>query len=349
MSGAPVPPGRVDPADLAAAPYAHDFYALMRAYENAAPHLPRLGTALRPSDERLRVGQDVELTFAPAAISSYRPATESRVARVGVRFMGLFGPHGPMPLHLTEYVHGREHHHGDRTLSAFADVFHHRMILLLYRAWAQARPALWLDRDADARFDTFVGALIGMAASPWWGRDAVSDAGKRRNAGLLAGGVKHADGLRDILSDYLDVPISIESHVGHWMAIEPRDRTRLGDGGPPNQLGNGAVLGGAAWDRQFKFRVRVGPLDWEQYLRFLPDGEDALVVRDWVRQYVGLDLAWDLSVSLRGGQVPQPRLGGINRLGLSCWLGGFDPQAAHADLIYAPESIGRNASERRTQ
>jgi type VI secretion system protein ImpH len=320
------------------APYEQDFYGLMRALENALPGKPRLGTALRPSDEPVRLGQDVELTFAPTPVSSCTEADSSGVMRLGIRFMGLFGPNGPLPLHMTEYAHDRLKHAGDRTFRAFADMFHHRMILLLYRAWAQARPALWLDRDEDARFDVYTGALFGAASAPWWRRDSIWDSAKRRHAGLLARGVKHAEGLRDILANYLGLPIQIEPYIGHWMTIQTRDRSFLGDRTPANQLGVGAVVGSAVWDRQYKFRIHVGPLSWGDYHRFLPGATGSIEIRDWVRQYTGFDLAWDLNVTLRAEEVRHARMGGSSRVGLTAWLGAGAVKTMRADLIYDPEA-----------
>lgn len=319
------------------APYAQDFYGLLRALENAARDKPRLGLAVRPADEPVRFGQDVELTFAPAAVSSCGPTRRSAPARVGVRFFGLFGPNGPLPLHLTEYVHARLHHHEDPTWQAFADIFHHRMILLLYRAWAQARPALWLDRDDDARFDMYVGSLFGVPGRAFWNRDAVDDAAKRRHAGLLGRGVKNAEGLCDILSEYFGIPVRMETNVGHWMELQAVDRTRLGiaDGGCV--VGGGAVVGSAVWDRQYKFRIHLGPLSWSDYQRFLPGADGSIAVRDWVRQYVGNEFAWDIAVGLRGTEVPRAALDGTSRIGLSAWLGGARGAQTHGDMVFAPE------------
>ena len=323
------------------APFEQDFYALMRALDNALPRRPRLGCALRPTDEPVRLGQDVEFTFAGAPISSCSEAGGG-ADRVGVRFMGLFGPNGPLPLHMTEYALGRLQHGGDRTLRAFADIFHHRMILLLYRAWAQVRPALSLDRDDDARFDVYIGALFGAASGPWWRRDALSDAAKRRHVGLLARGVKHPEGLRDILVDYLGLPVELQTCIGHWMPIQPRDLFRLGDCAPAARLGAGAVVGSAVWDRQYKFRIRIGPLSWSDYHRFLPGAAGAVVVRDWVRQYVGFDLAWDLNVAVRADEVRRAQAGGTGRIGLTAWLGRGAARTMRADLSYDPEA--RNAA-----
>ena len=91
---------------LAAAPYAFDFFALMRRIDALSPNAPRLGRALRPSFEPVRLGQDPELDFAPAAISSHETSAHGP-PRIGVRFFGLFGPHGPLPLHLTDYARER--------------------------------------------------------------------------------------------------------------------------------------------------------------------------------------------------------------------------------------------------
>jgi len=322
------------------APYTQDFYALARAIENANPEQPRIGTALRPADEAVRFGQDVSLAFAPAAISSVSDTAGGRAVRVGIQFMGLFGPNGPLPLHLTEYAYERQLHDADPTLSAFVDIFHHRMISLLYRAWAQAQPAIGLDRDSDgdAPFDYYVDALFGNAGDDWQRRDGVRDAAKRRYCGVLARGVKNTEGLRDILSDYLRVPVTIEDFVGHWMPMQDRDRTRLGEGVAAARLGSGAVLGGAVWDCQNKFRVRVGPLAWTDYQKFLPGGSASVAVRDWVRQYIGFDLAWDLAVCLQTPEVPPARLGGSTRVGLSTWIGKADAVPRRQDLIYNPES-----------
>ena len=43
-------------------------------------------------------------------------------------FLGLLGPQGALPLHLTNYAHYRQQHTNDTTLVRFLDVFHHRVL-----------------------------------------------------------------------------------------------------------------------------------------------------------------------------------------------------------------------------
>ncbi len=82
--------------------------------------------------------------------------------RISIYGFGLFGPNGPLPLHLTEYARERRRHHSDNTLSAFADLFHHRLILLFYRAWADAQSVNSLDRPDGHRFVDYVASLMNM-------------------------------------------------------------------------------------------------------------------------------------------------------------------------------------------
>jgi len=311
---------------VAAAPWAHDFFALLRRIEGLSPEAPRLGRALRPTQEAVRLGQEPELDFAPAALASFTPGRTA--PRLGVRFFGLLGPQGPMPLHLTEYTRERLHHRGDPTLARFLDVFHHRLLLFFYRAWAQAQPTVQHDRPADDRYAAWLGAAVGLNGTlrP---QDSVPQNARLFHAGLLGGAGRHPEGLAKILSLHFGVRVRIEQHVPHWLPIEPEDRSRLGHarnrpervGATLARLGQNTSAGSKLWDRQYKFRVVLGPLTLAQYESFLPDGSAWRPLNDWVRQYVAPGLLWDVQPLLAREEVPAPQLGGHARLGLTTWGG----------------------------
>jgi type VI secretion system protein ImpH len=325
---------------VAQAPFRQDFYSLLRRIECLWRERPRLGRALRPADEPVRVAQDPELDFAPAPVSSLGKHERAVAPRLGVRMFGLFGPNGALPLHLTELARSRERQHGDAGLRAFVDIFHHRMLLLFYRGWAQAQPAVELDRRDDARIDAIVGALGGLAPAAARKRDAISDDTKRQHIALLARGVRTAEGLADSLTRILGVPVRLEMFVGHWLPLRREDRTRLGLDGAACQIGVGAVAGERVWDRQSKFRLHVGPVSAEQYRRFVPGGAAIRTLRDWVRQYVGFDLVWDVRVALASTDVEGCRLGADAPLGYAAWLGSPRERVARDDLVFAPEERG---------
>jgi type VI secretion system protein ImpH len=269
-------------------------------------------------DEPIRLGQDPDLSFAPAPLASLQTAG-GRVPRLQVRLFGLLGPNGPLPLHVTEYARDRIRNSGDRTLSRFLDVLNHRFIAFLYQAWAQAQPHVNRDRPDTDRFVAYIGSLIGIEPPPLRRRDQVPDEAKAFHAWTLVRHVRNAHGLSAILSHFFRVPVRIRELVGHWMVLGPQERTYLGREGAT--LGRGAVAGGRVWDRQHKFRLRLGPLTLAQYESFLPGGRPLRMLVDWVRFYLSFELEWDAQLELRAREVPPLVLGRGPKLGWTTWLG----------------------------
>ncbi len=89
------------------APYAFDVFQLLRRIEAICQDRPRFGMSSRPAEDAIRIGQEPSLTFAPAALAHFEPANGTAPARLETFFFGLFGPNGPLPLHLTEYARSR--------------------------------------------------------------------------------------------------------------------------------------------------------------------------------------------------------------------------------------------------
>ncbi len=315
-----------------------DFFQLVRLLENAYPELPRVGASLRPRDDALRFGQDPELAFSPNAVSYYRPAGQKSKARLAVNFLGLFGPNGPLPLHLTEYARERSRSASDSTMVAFADVFHHRMLSLFYRARASAEPAISLDRPQTDRFADYVGSLFGIGSPALRGRDEIGDFAKLHFAGLMANQKRPAAGLVTILRAYFKLPIALEQFVGHWMRLPSEGQTRIGMQDRGNRLGTSVVLGKQVWDCQSKFRLVIGPLDYDDYTRLLPGGASMQRLMAWVRNYAGIVLEWDVRLVLKREQVPAPKLGAI-RLGWSTYIASRPAMRDSHQLLINPKAL----------
>lgn len=333
---------------LAAAPHEHDFFALLRRIESLRPQAPRFGRALRPALEPLRLGQKAELHFAVSALAGLERSAKG-APRLLVRFFGLFGPHGPMPLHLTEYVRERRRQHADPTPERFFDIFHHRLLALFYRAWAQGQPVVQHDRPHDDRYAAWLGAAVGVAGLAPAG-DALPPGAGQHQAGLLSSRSRHPEGLAKLLARHFGMPVVIEEHVPHWMNFATADRSRLGFArnrferfdSAAAQLGSTAAAGHKVWDRQSRFRIVLGPMSLAQYLAFQPCSPALRALREWVRQYVGIDLLWDAELRLARAEVPEPLLRARPQLGRSAWLGRRARDRAPSDrrdLRLRPESV----------
>jgi type VI secretion system protein ImpH len=319
-------------ARLAANPPAHGFYQTMRLLEALYHDRPRLGRSVRPSQDPLRLAQEPSAIFAPATLAGFEPAAEERPARLLVHFFGLFGPDGPLPLHLTDYARDRRRNARDPSFQRFADIFHHRALSLFYRAWADSRPTISFDRPEQDRFSTYIGALIGLGLDSLRDRDAMPHLTKLHFAGRFANQTRNAEGLSAILSSFFTMPVRIECFVGTWLTLPENDRTMLGRDRQTGELGRNLLIGGRVWSRQHKFRVIFGPLSLADYLRLLPGGLSFHRLIPIVRNYVGDTLLWDVNLVLRQDEVPKTVLGKQGRLGWTTWLQPRRRQADANDL-----------------
>ncbi len=325
---------------IESAPWRHDFYRTLRDLENAYPQYPRIGQARRPQDEPIRFGQDPSMTFAPAVFSALRPGKQGAPPRLIQQFFGLFGPNGPLPLHLTEFARQRILHHRDGSFVRFADLLHHRLLTLFYRAWAQAQPTVSLDRPASDRFSSYVGSTVGMGMPELRQRDAAGDHVRLYFAGFLSRQARSAEGLRSLLTGYFELPVRILEFVGHWLRLPPSDLTRIGSGTAGCALGVGTVLGGRVWDRQHRIRVQFGPLSQSQLQSLLPGGRRLQRLVALMRHYLGFELDWDLQIIVDRREVPGAQLGGKAQLGWSSWIGSLPRTHDAEDLVLSPENIG---------
>ncbi|MFD2837220.1 type VI secretion system baseplate subunit TssG [Azotobacter vinelandii] len=162
-------------------------------------------------------------------------------------------------------------------------------------------------------------------------------------AGHLLRQTRNPEGLQRILSGYFGIPVRIVEYVAHWVALEPDARLALGRSGENMGLGTGATLGCAVRDAQSRFRLVLGPMGWADYRRFLPGGDRVPALLHWLREYVGLELAWDAQLILAADQVRGTALGEPRPLGLGTWLGRRPADAGDAgDLIIDYSHLGES-------
>lgn len=338
-----------------------DFFSTVRRLDALSPDLQGIGLSDRVDGDPIRFCQQPLLVFPPSSLSRYDPPTGNSPGRLFVAFIGMLGPHGPLPLHLTEYAHDRELHAKDRTFSRFLDVFNHRLVSLFYRAWSvnqmpasydrsmaaaginpnevspeQRAPALLEDDDPYA---VYIGALFGLGMESVRLRDRLPDTAKLHYAGRLAAIAPGPEGLRSVMQDYFGVPVSLEEFAGHWLSLPPSALCRLGgdpvDRGPASLGGplGGAVAGARVWDCQGKFRLRFGPMSLKDYQRFLPNERAAKRIEAWIRNFVGDEFAWEAQIILNKDEVPKARLGaGGSALGWTSWNYSGKAQEDRGDL-----------------
>ena len=320
--------------ELRQEPHRFSLFAALRLLERVDPARPRLGEARRPADEWVRIEQPPHLTFAPSDVTTAQPAERGRL-RIGQFGFGMFGPNGALPSHLTEHAFERRRHHEDGAIADFINIFQHRLASLFYRAWAESDPVASHARPEDDDFATYLGALMGFFDGTARQRDSVPDSAKLYRAGLFASASRSAAGLEALLTDYFRHRIEVRQFVGGWLRV-PRDlQTQLGTGESHAVLGVSATLGAASWQCQSRFEVVVGPLRFEDFMRFLPGSRALRSLAELIRLYTSGEWSWQVRLLVNDTDAPGVSLGKIGRLGWTSWLGR--KQGVAADVVLHDE------------
>jgi type VI secretion system protein ImpH len=314
-------------------PFEFDFFQAVRRLECANPGLPRIGHSQRSQDEPVRFSQNVSLAFAPASIHAYYEADDEHPARMMVNFFGLLGTNGPMPLHVTEYIHDRENNYKDQTLARFLDIFNHRMISKFYRAWACNQQTVSHDRKHEDRFAFYIGSLFGIGPDSFRNRDALPDIAKIHYSGRLSCQTRNAEGLQQILRDYTGIRAEIKQFVGQWINLPQEYHCRFGGSRENAIVGSTLVVGSRIFDCQQKFGIRLGPMSFSDYQRMLPGGDSIGRLKAWVRNYTGDEFSWELNLVLQRAEIPRVCLGKTGQLGWSTWLGSREFKKDADDLV----------------
>ncbi|HVG08941.1 MAG TPA: type VI secretion system baseplate subunit TssG [Thermoanaerobaculia bacterium] len=295
------------------------FLQAVRLLETMHPERTPPGEGMDPAAEVVRFRSAVRLDFPPGDVDEVKPSKNGGPAEMSVHVLGLAGLHGPLPPSITELVMERTSQ-GDKALRDFLDLFNHRLVSLLYRARKKYRPALDPDAPGEGRIARTLLALIGLGTPGLANRMGIQDRSLLPYAGFLLAKPRPTVGLVRLLEDCFGMRVEISERKGSWHALESGDVTLLGS--QNHTLGVSTVLGSRVWDQAAGFEVRLGPLTYDQFLSFLPDGHAYRPLASVVRFYVRQELDFNLRLSLKAQEVPELRLGPGrgSRLGRTTWL-----------------------------
>lgn len=323
-------------ADLGETAQSMDFFELLRQLETEGK---RFGRAGGPDREPARLGQVPRLTFAASDVAELKNSEAGKPPFVGVNVLGLIGPEGPMPLHMTRWIMQRMSNRwfagnatgatSDTSFIDLVNMLQHRHMALYWRAWSEARPDVQIAYADGGRVMALMRALAGIGLPGTSASEPGLDGAKLHHATSLAQEVQSPDRLTSFLETVIGVPVQLEEYVGIWIELPDALQTRLGSAHAA--LGQGAVAGCRVFDRQSHAELRVGPLSFAQFTRFLDDPAAWARLRHAVIFASGKGVEYRLRLVLAAGEAPEARLGEA-RLGKTAWLAP-DPEAEADDFV----------------
>jgi type VI secretion system protein ImpH len=303
-------------------PQEFQFFQIVRLLERLQPEREPVGGFVSPGKEIARFVANPSPSFPPSQVHGIA-WPEGGSPRVMVNFLGLNGPSGLLPLYYTELAVERLRAK-DSTMRSFFDLFNHRMVSLFYQAWEKYRFPIAYERGERDRFSHHLLDLIGLGTKGLQNRQEVADDSLLFYSGLLSLQPRSATALRQLLSDYFDVPVEVEQFIGNWHLLDEDTQCRFDAGDSySEQLGSGAIVGDEVWDQQSGIRVRLGPLSLRQYLDFLPSGTAYRPLRSLTRFFAGGELDFELQLVLKQDEAPPCELGqggaAAPQLGWTSW------------------------------
>jgi type VI secretion system ImpH/TssG family protein len=308
-------------------------FALLRGLEARAPHMPRIGTARLPSQNIVDLAQVPTLVFPGSTLDKIdirrgRPYAEGF-------WLGMTGPMGPLPLHLTEFAVYERRYGKKRPFGAFLDLIAGRMLQFFYRAWADSNPVAHAERPEDDKFASYVAALTGAPENVAEG-SAFPPRARLHYAAVFASR-RSAGAVQEALAHLLGAKVNIVEFMPRWRDIEAEDTTRIGRGFAG--LGRDAVVGGRVRGVMDAFRVQIAVRDLAEYEEFLPTGRKYQLAAEALDAFAPSHLEWDIQLQLPAKEIRPTRLDGRMRMGWTTWLGS----ATAAGGVRSDTRLGRSA------
>ncbi len=331
-----------------------DFFQLIRVAERLHNRAARDGKTVRvgtdgpPAAEALRFEAATSTAFAPGAVKHIQDNQDMAApAHVSVNLLGITGPSGALPHHYTTLVQQRLRRK-DHALADFLNIFNHRLISLLYRAWAKHKPAINEEYHDTASPSAYTRTVQTLAARP---------PGDRVQSSLYYGGHfsrrnRSAASLRQILQDFLRHPVAVEPFVGQWLQIPRSQRFRLGQPSVARgeRLGDGVLIGHRVWDAQSRIRIDIGPLSSAEHETLLPSEPRYRALCRLLRAYLPAHLTVELRYAIRDehGADGRRRLGDNARLGWTTWARSGADGLRHARYLL-PAGMPAGGSDTRNK
>lgn len=306
-----------------------------RGVEARSPQLPRIGRARRPSQSAVDLAQVPALEFPAPTIDT----VEFRHGRGQFNgfWLGLTGPMGALPTHLTEFAVYERRYAAKRPFGRWLDVISNRMLQLFFRAWGDSQPTVHADRPDDDRFAGYLAALTGATEAV--GDGAFPPRARLHYAALFASR-RSAVGIEDAVGHLLRQPVRVLQFQPRWREIEREDQSRLGR--QFCTLGDGMIAGRSVRVASDAFRVAIGARTMHDYEALLPTGARFRIAQEALDAFAPSHLEWDIVIELPEREARAARLDGRTRLGWTGWVG-----PRQTDRIRADAHLRRRAAPHR--
>jgi len=304
-----------------------NFMRFCELIELAAPNLPSLGSTDSPANEPIRFRSRARLGFPNREIDAVEYSYDDRSKPPAIRttFLGLYGVDARMPSYFIDEV--AQNRDGAEPLSAFLDMFHHRLATQFYRAWRKYRFPAGFKKGGTDDVSPYLLSLVGLGIG---NADIEQTVGTRKllsMLGLASQRTRTAEGLAGVLQHAVpDATITVTEFHPVWIQLNEFE---------PTALGENCVLGRGFYDRGNCVRVVIAPTTCESVLGLTPGRRVHSEIIALLRFYLGYEANAHLEMHVAPDLMPRAELSS-DQVSL-----GYTTQLAQTELPYATGAITR--------
>ncbi|EAS1758236.1 type VI secretion system baseplate subunit TssG [Salmonella enterica] len=306
-----------------------NFFTLIDAIYRFTGRHDAISLATDPDDDIVRFEADASIAF-PGSDVVRVTQNDSGQYVVTVAFSGLHGSQSPLPGYYLDQI-AWESAQGESETADLLNLFSHRMIQFIWHIWRKYRWYVCFSNGGTDAFTQRMFALVGLDSKTQRDRLAINHCKMLAYTGVLAGPGRSPEIICDLVSHCFDLEdVTLQSWQLRKVNILPSQQNQLGgylqrdwQKIPRSVLGRNFTLGTRILDQNGKFLLCIRGLSRQQFLSFLPNGENFLPLKMFVAFILRDQLAWDLRLEMAPNQIGGMVLGDerTSRLGWTLFVG----------------------------
>jgi type VI secretion system protein ImpH len=290
-----------------------DVYRLLdHLYTQDHGKSPLLGDGLNPRHDLVNIQSHITFGHKASGVQQVVQTADGKY-NVLLNNLSLAGMYGALPDTYGEEIADRR----NQDMRDFLDIFHHRLMGLLYRFYRKNRIFLGSTNVKNNIVGKILHNLTGM--SLFHKSFQFQETGIFPLFNLFWRNGSSISGVQELIRGYFHVKTKVVPFLGGWIYPDKAAVSYLNKS--YNTLNKSLFIGHKTWDDTYGFTIRIGPLDFNQYLTFIPPMQQNFpILKQLLFYYIDNSYHVRLQLHLRSDTVPALHLGKQSFLNFTTWL-----------------------------
>lgn len=296
-----------------------DVYRLLdHLYTQDQGKSPLLGDGLNPKYDLVHVQSHITFGHKASGVQNVEQTADGTY-NVLLNNLSLAGMYGALPDTYGEEIADRR----NQDMRDFLDIFHHRLMGLLYRFYRKNRIFLGSTNVRNNIVGKILHNLTGL--SLFQKQFQFQETGVFPLFNLFWRNNASINGVQELVRGYFHVKTKVIPFLGGWIYPDKPVLSYLNKS--YQALGKSLFIGRKTWDDTYGFTICIGPMDFKQYVTFIPPVQQNFpTLRQLLFYYIDNSYHIRLALHLKSDAVPALCLGKRSYLNFTTWM---SPTSTH--------------------